>query len=110
MLDACHAGFAGKRDPLSNDDAASALLTRSGAPLLILAAAKGRQLSEESSKAGGLFTNAMVATLGRNARATEPASLTSFYDSVKSMVVKETGNRQTPWMVRSGLIGEMTLF
>ena len=52
----------------------------------------------------------MVATLGKNARATEPASLSSFYDSVKSMVMKETGNRQTPWMVRSGLIGEMTLF
>lgn len=110
MLDTCHSGFAGKREPLSNDESAKAMLTRSGAPILVLAASKGRQLSEESSVNGGHFTNAMAATIRKSLQVKEPTSLTEFYGSVKSTVMKETNNRQTPWMVRAGLIGEMSLF
>lgn len=110
ILDACHSGFAGKRDPLSNDRAAKALLTRSGAPILVLAASKGRQLSEETNGGGGRFTNALVAAIGQSAQAREPTSLTEFYRNVKSKVMKDTDSRQTPWMVRDGLVGEMSLF
>lgn len=111
MLDACHAGFAGKTQSRSNDDAAAAMLTEAGGPMVILAASKGRQLSEESDSKGGRFTNAMVsALLSAKQVNSEALDLGEFYSRVKSSVMKETDNRQTPWLVRNGLVGEMTLF
>jgi len=111
MLDACHAGFAGKKQALSNDDAAAAMLTEAGGPMIILAASKGRQLSEEADSKGGRFTNAVVsALLSAKQGSSEALDLGEFYGRVKSSVMKETDNRQTPWLVRNGLVGEMTLF
>jgi hypothetical protein len=57
ILDACHAGDAGNAELATNDDMIK-VLTRKRAPIVVLAAAKGRQLSyEDSQLGGGVFTS-----------------------------------------------------
>src|SRR4029077_7598531 len=51
LLDVCHAGVSDRL--ATNDDAASQLVTASGASMIILSASKGRQLSEEDTSTGG---------------------------------------------------------
>jgi uncharacterized caspase-like protein len=48
VLDACHAGIAGSEAFATNDAVVSALLTTSGAPMIVLAGSKGRQFSQET--------------------------------------------------------------
>lgn len=108
ILDACHAGFAGLNGAFTNDSASSALLG-GDAHRIILAASKGRQESEESSSRGGQFTNALASTLKRHT-GERPTNLADVYGALKSQVMSSTSGRQTPWLVRQGLVGEMSLF
>lgn len=41
VLDACHAGIAGSDAFATNEDAVSALMTRAGAPIVVLAGSTG---------------------------------------------------------------------
>jgi hypothetical protein len=116
VLDACHAGIAGSDAFATNDEAVSVLMTRAGAPLVVLAGSKGRQLSHETAQAGGgLFTAAIAAVISE-ARATHDRDrsglidLGELYRLVKARVMVATKGRQTPWLVRNALVGEMTLF
>ena len=109
VIDACHSGFAAKQNLFSNDSAATALLGKNTEARIILAASKGRQESEESPVRGGEFTNALVSILSGRTNTTR-TDLIDIYSSLKSSVVKSTSGRQTPWLVRSGLVGEMSLF
>jgi len=44
---------------------------------------------------------------GNNNDALEVSEL---YRAVKSIVVKETGGNQTPWLVRKDLLGDFSIF
>jgi hypothetical protein len=116
VLDACHSGNAGKEALATNDDVVSALFTKSGAPLIVLAASKGRQSSEEAANGGGgRFTNAIVSALTDNrAKYDRDRSglldLDELYAGVKARVETESNGRQTPWLARNRLVGEISLF
>jgi hypothetical protein len=65
--DACHSGLSGAEGLGTNDDAVACLLTGTRAPMLVLAASKGRQFSYEDPKwGGGAFTHALVEVLKNN--------------------------------------------
>ena len=116
ILDSCHAGLTGAQELGTNDDAVAALLSGAHAPMLVLAATKGRQLSYEGGRwGGGVFTSALIKAiqserssydLDRNG-AIEASEL---YYALKSIVVGETAGKQTPWLVRQDLLGDFALF
>jgi uncharacterized caspase-like protein len=114
VLDACHSGSTGSE--ATNDRAAGELLRGGRAPVLILAASKGRQFSYENPKwGGGIFTHALSQTLTGAWKASDlnrndALEISEIYQSVKSMVVRETKGEQTPWIVRRDLIGDFALF
>jgi uncharacterized caspase-like protein len=116
ILDACHSGLAGSDAFATNDDAVSVLMTRAGAPTVILAGAKGRQFSYEDSNAGGGIFTAAIAAVISEARAAYDRDrngvidLGELYTAVKAKVFDATGGEQTPWLVRNALVGEMALF
>lgn len=110
FLDACHSGAAGAG---TNDDAVAALLAE-GRPLAVLAASKGRQESFEAARlGGGAFTAAMVRALADPATDLDgngTVELAELYAAVKRDVVLATDGEQTPWIARSGFVGEVPLF
>jgi hypothetical protein len=116
LLDACHAGLAASDAFATNEDAVSALITRAGSPMVVLAGSKGRQLSNESKEVGGgLFTAAVAAVIDEERAKHDRGSgglidLGELYSAVKTRVVKATNGSQTPWLVRNSLVGEMALF
>jgi hypothetical protein len=116
VLDACQSGIAGRDALTTNDDVVSALFTKSGAPLIVLAASKGRQASQEAANGGGgYFTNAIVAAMTeRRAKFDRNHSgllgLDELYAGVKARVEAETDGKQTPWLARNRLVGEISLF
>ena len=115
VLDACHAGLSGAEGFATNDDAVKALLSGTHAPMLVLAASKGRQVSYEDAKwGGGVFTYALANVLqggpafdlNRNGT----LEISELYRGLKSLTSRETKGTQTPWLVRQDLIGDFTLF
>ena len=116
LLDACHTGLAGSAAFATNDDVAGALMTTAGAPMVVLAASKGRQVALESAeKGGGVFTSAIVDVLGNgrgaaDADANGVIDLGEFYAAVKTRVLRDTKGRQSPWLARNLLVGDMALF
>jgi uncharacterized caspase-like protein len=115
VLDACHSGLAGREVLATNDAAVQVLLTRQGAPVVVFAGSKGRQESLEIGASGGTFTNAIVAAISSE-RAKHDRDrnglidLGELYAAIKARVMSDTQGRQTPWLVRNGLVGEMSLF
>lgn len=114
-LDACRSGVAGREASAANDAAAAALITRAGAPIVILAASKGRQDSGETKALGGLFTSALTSamrdgtgTLDR--RSGDLIDLGALYAAVKVRVTRDSAGYQTPWLARNALVGEMSLY
>ena len=116
ILDACHAGLSGVEGLGTNDDAVNALLSGAHPPMLVLAASKGRQFSYEGSKwGGGVFTDALVETIQRNRQSYDldhngVIETSELYYALKSLVVRETGGEQTPWLVRQDLLGDFAVF
>jgi Caspase domain len=109
FIDACHSGAAGT----ANDAAISTFLGRK-APVTLIAASKGRQISEENAT-GGFFTTALVKAIGAGRNATDingngAIELTELYSAIKREVVKETRRKQTPWVARDNMVGETPLF
>jgi hypothetical protein len=121
VLDSCHAGTTGLEGIVTNDQAADELLKGSRAPVLVLAASKGRQFSYEDKPGappkwgGGVFTYALAEALTGNWRKTDTndngaLEISELYRAVKALVVKETEGKQTPWIARQDLIGDFALF
>ena len=116
ILDACHAGLAGSEKFGTNDDVVSSLFTRGGGSLVVLAASKGRQLSlENPAFGGGLFTSAIVEVLTKNRALYDTdhsglIDLSELYRGVKQIVMQKSQNEQTPWLARSGIVGDLSLF
>ena len=116
VLDACHAGLSGVEGLGTNDDAVNALLSGAHPPMLVLAASKGRQFSYEGPKwGGGVFTDALIETIQRNRQSYDldhdgVIETSELYYALKSLVVRETGGEQTPWLVRQDLLGDFAVF
>lgn len=115
ILDACHSGLSGAEGLASNDDAVKGLLSGAHAPLLVLAASKGRQFSFEGRVwQGGVFTYALTKVLTEGAAShggsRGPIEISTLYKSVREIVSRETKGQQTPWLARQDLIGDFPLF
>jgi hypothetical protein len=116
ILDACHSGLSGAEGLGTNDDAVASLLSGTRAPMLVLAASKGRQYSYEDPKwGGGAFTYALVEALQRNWRGADlngngVIEVSELYRALRSIVVQETQANQTPWLARQDLIGDFAIF
>ncbi len=125
LLDACQSGFAGREFKTSNDSVVAQLLTNSGAPMVVLAAAKGREFSiEDPPTGGGLFTTAIVDVIGpaRDKYDRDHNGLLDageLYAGVRSLVLDRSTALaktfpslapHTPWMARNALIGDFSLF
>ena len=116
ILDACHAGLSGTEGLGTNDQALHALLAGEHPPMLVLAASKGRQSSFEDRRwDGGLFTFALLEVL-QGKRATYDLDrdgaieVSELYRGLRTILARETGDRQTPWLVRQDLIGDFAVF
>jgi uncharacterized protein len=117
MLDACHSGLSGSQGLATNDNAVEGLLSGTHAPILVLAASKGRQVSFEAKKwGGGVFTYALLGILAKggsingNHDAKETIDVSELYQSLREVVSRETRGLQTPWLARQDLIGNFALF
>ena len=115
ILDACHSGQTAVA-PVPNDGAVASLASVAQAPMVVLAASKGRQLSEESPDgAGGVFTQTLAKLLGKDRRATDAngdgvLQTSEIYRNLRQSVDAATGARQTPWLVRRNIVGDAPLF
>lgn len=113
FLDACRSGSAGGAS--TNDDVVSSLIARK-TPITVIAASKGRQDSEEGAGGeGGRFTNAILRAITSGRAATDTngngaIELAELYGAVKREVLQVTGGRQTPWIARNQMVGEVPLF
>jgi uncharacterized caspase-like protein len=115
LIDACHSGGAGA-ELATNDGAVASLLAGAKRPMIVLAAAKGRQFSREHpSVAGGYFTHAFAQVL-TNDRAEYDLNkngvieVSELYRGLKKQVVTVTRGQQTPWIARRDLIGDFAAF
>jgi uncharacterized caspase-like protein len=115
ILDACHSGQTGAQEVATNDQAVDVLAGKGRTPLLVIAASKGRQESEESAKLGGVFTQSVAEAITTGRAASDlnrngVIEVSEVYGAVKARVQQLTKGRQTPWLVRSGLYGDFPLF
>ncbi len=119
LLDTCHSGTAGDTALASNDAAVKAMRAAGAPGIMILAAAKGRQLAQEKNLAGGqargVFAHAVELALGaerQNADLDKNGVIeaSELYRFVKFKVWQETQGLQTPWMATSAIEGEVALF
>ena len=114
VLDACHAGQTGVV-AVANDGAVASL-AETHAPMVVLAASKGRQESEEMpGAAGGVFTQTLARLIGagRDAADTDQDGVLTIgevYRSLRQNVDTATVGRQTPWLVRRNIVGDAPLF
>jgi uncharacterized caspase-like protein len=117
ILDACHSGQTGAQQVATNDDAISQLKRRdSKTPIIVLAASKGRQFSEELRGAGGgVFTQNLARIITRQRSSSDTNNngvieISELYQSLKNSVTSATDGRQTPWLVRQEMVGDFALF
>ena len=114
LVDTCHSGAAGFQT--TNDAAIDAVLKRAAQPITVIAASKGRQLSHEDPKhPGGMFTNTIVELITRDRARIDSnrnglIELSELYFPLKKRVVEKTKGRQTPWIARNQMVGEIPLF
>lgn len=115
IIDACHSGQTAVA-PVPNDGAVSSLTKSADAPMVVLAASKGRQLSEEAPDgAGGVFTQTLAKLIGSMRKATDSngdgvLQISEVYRNLRQHVDAATAARQTPWLVRRNIVGDVPLF
>lgn len=113
FIDACHSGVIDEF--VSNDDSVN-VLAQAGVPLVVLAASKGRQTSIEGPKLkGGIFTSALSESITAGFKAIDTNAngtieLSELYGAIKRQVSMSTDGRQTPWIARNQMMGEVPLF
>jgi len=116
LLDVCHAGLADRAGIATNDDAVARLITNEGASMVVLAASKGNQISQETvTGRGGRFSVAFesILTTSRNTYDTDgngAISISELFRGLKSKVARESAGQQTPWLSRNRLVGDIDLF
>lgn len=104
LLDACHTGAVSQDAVALPSDLAGALVDDGRAGTVVLAAAKGRQVSLEGAW-GGVFTTAVIDALGAGGE----LWVTELVTRVASKVGAETEDAQTPWLVRAEVFGDFPL-
>ena len=100
---------------MPNDDYAAALMRDGKAGMVVLAAAKGREFSQEWDNlmgGHGLFSYAVAQALGSDRKTADinrngVVELSELYRYVKRTVAQMTGHAQTPWLSRDEIIGEI---
>jgi hypothetical protein len=119
FVDACHSGSIGS-ELTTNDGAVADLVQALARPIVVFAAAKGRQYSFESrSIKGGYFTHFLSRILTTD-RARYDLNhdgiieISELYLALKGEVSRrvwrDQNGRQTPWLVRRDMIGDFGLF
>jgi Caspase domain len=119
LLDACHAGVASAEEIVPNDAYAAALMRSGKAGMMVLAASKGREFSQERDDllgGHGLFTFAVAQALGPDRKVADHnhngvIELSELYEYVKRAVSQMSAGQdpnllQTPWLSRDEIIGE----
>ncbi len=117
FLDACHSGVASQDTVVPNDEYVAELMKAGKAGMAVMAASKGRQYSFEYAKLGGghgVFNYVIIQALTEDRQSTDTnqngiIELSELYQSVKLNVHKLTQGKQTPWLSRNEIIGEMPL-
>jgi len=115
IIDACHSGQTGIIQS-TNDEAVASLATATDAPMVVLAASKGRQSSEEMPhSSGGVFTQSLTRLLGRDRSGVDVngdgvLEISELYRKLKPLVEVTTNGRQTPWLVLRNVVGDAPLF
>jgi hypothetical protein len=116
LLDVCHAGLADRDRIATNDDAIAQLVTQTGSSMVVFAASKGRQFSQETtSEKGGRFSVAFDAVITRERRLHDldgngAISINELYRGLKAKVVRRSSGKQTPSLSRNLLVGDFNLF
>ncbi|MCW1934513.1 caspase family protein [Pararhodobacter zhoushanensis] len=115
LLDTCHSGAAGQGTFATMDDVVRGL-SEVPSNLTILAASKSGELSWEGSEfGGGVFTYALLSVissdreehdLDRNGR----IEASELVQGVRSIVAAASGDRQTPWLMSSRMVGDYAVF
>jgi hypothetical protein len=114
VLDVRHAGVSDRL--ATNDDAVSQLVTASGASMIILSASKGCQLSEEDAgSGGGRFSDTIDNSLTKQRGAFDldangAISVAELNRGLKAEVVRDSKDRQTPWLSRNLTVGDFDIF
>ncbi len=119
LLDACHSGAASQEAVVPNDDYAAALMRNGKAGMVVLAASKGREFSQENDEllgGHGLFSYAVAEALGPDRKTADRnrngvIELSELYAYVKQTVSRMSSRmdvnlQQTPWLSRDEIIGE----
>jgi hypothetical protein len=115
FLDACHSGVASNETLVPNDEYVAELMKTGKAGMVVMAASKGRQFSLEGDEFGGghgAFNYAITRALQTERQLTDTnqngiIELSELYRRVKFNVHQFTDGKQTPWLLRNEIIGEM---
>ena len=103
----------------TNDEAASGLLANIPSGLMIFAASKGREVALEHPKIGnGYFTLAVADVIAKNRKKHDRngngvIEVSELYYGVKKQVVDQLRNskqKQTPWLARNQMVGDFAVF
>ena len=86
--------------------------------MTVISASKGRQFSlEDSELGGGVFTTLLTygafnpeRRAGDDRNGNGVIEMSEFYRALKRRVTKFTKGRQTPWIARNQMVGEIPLF
>jgi uncharacterized caspase-like protein len=119
LLDACHSGLASQEAVVPNDEYAAELVKNGKTGMAVLAAAKGRQKSNEHEALGGghgLFSYAIGQAFGKDRQAADlngdgVIDLSELYTYTKHWVSTEAKQNnlaeQTPWLSHDEFIGQI---
>ena len=109
-------GLSGAQGMATNDDMVQALVSGAKAPMVVLAASKGREDAQEGPAwGGGVFTYALITVLRDSAVTYDldkdgVIEVSELYRGLREIVTRETTGKQSPWLVRRDLIGDFALF
>jgi WD40 repeat protein len=117
LLDACHAGSISTETVVPNNALAETFFNQHRGGVMVFSASKGRQFSMESASFGngsGVFTHALVEALGAKSRIADSnrnryVEFMEMVSYVTRRVNAITGGRQTPWLSRKEMLGDLPL-
>jgi WD40 repeat protein len=114
LLDACHSGSITTQTVVPNDELARELTREGRSGVMVLAASKGRQASQEGPDIGGgsgAFAYAVCQALGPRSKEADSndngfVEFSELVELVARLVHRETEGEQTPWLARRELLGD----
>jgi len=117
FLDACHSGSIVNETIVPNNELAERLFQQNRGGVMVFSASKGRQYSIESADFGrgaGIFTYALSRGLGKDSKKADAnhngyVEFMELVDYVTRYVNKVTEGKQTPWLSRKELFGDMPI-